>query len=208
MSLSLSDRCFRKTKSQSVFTMPNAISMNLLLFIVSIVCVSCNSSQKTVGVAESNLYPLLDWRQLTPPNWDADALLKGIDLSKMEDNDPKAFALLKDVREQWNNAPIVESLDGKSITMNGYVAPLDGDSEHVKEFLLVPYFGACIHSPPPPSNQVIHVHMSGNGIPFTNWDSFVTVSGILEVAHSDSAIGVAGYQMQAEVIKPFSETVP
>jgi uncharacterized protein len=153
-------------------------------------------------------YPLIDWSQLTPANWDAMALLKNIDLSKMEDNDPRAFALLKDVREQWNNAPVIENLNGKAITMNGYVAPLDGDLEHVKEFLLVPYFGACIHSPPPPSNQVIHVHIAGNGIPFTNWDSFVTVSGILKVAHSNSGIGVAGYQMQADIVKPFADVVP
>ncbi|MDP3330633.1 MAG: DUF3299 domain-containing protein [Methylococcaceae bacterium] len=174
---------------------------------------ACGQSNSSVAnlpsqTAESEQYPLLDWSQLTPANWDAMALLKDIDLSKMEDNDPGAFDLLKDVREQWNNAPVIENLDGKAFTMNGYVVPLDGDSEHVKEFLLVPYFGACIHSPPPPSNQVIHVHVAGNGVPFTNWDSFVTVSGILKVAHSNSGIGVAGYQMQADIVKPLADVVP
>ncbi|MDP3088367.1 MAG: DUF3299 domain-containing protein [Methylotenera sp.] len=167
-----------------------------------------DTAKRTTRTATSEPYPLLDWSQLTPVNWDANSLLKDIDLSKMKDNDPKAFALLKDVREQWNNAPVVTSLDGKTITMNGYVAPLDGDAEHVKEFLLVPYFGACIHSPPPPSNQVIHVHIAGSGIPFTNWDSFVTVSGTLKVAHSNSGIGVAGYQMQADIVKPLADVVP
>lgn len=174
---------------------------------------ACDQSKEgVVKVPTQNVakepYPLLDWSQLTPPNWDANSLLKNIDLSKMEDNDPRAFELLKNVREQWNNAPVVESLDGKAITMNGYVAPLDGDAEHVKEFLLVPYFGACIHSPPPPSNQVIHVHITGQGIPFANWDAFVTVSGSLKVAHSSSGIGEAGYQMQADIVKPFSDVVP
>ena len=143
-----------------------------------------------------------------PANWDANSLLKDIDLSKMEDSDPRAFDLLKDVREQWNNAPVIENLDGKAITISGYIAPIDGDSGHVKEFLLVPYFGACIHSPPPPSNQVIHVHVTSNDIPFTNWDAFVSVSGILKVAHSTSGIGVAGYQMQADIVKPFVDVVP
>jgi hypothetical protein len=133
------------------------------------------------------------------------ALLKGIDLSKLQDSDPRAFELLKNVREQWNNAPIINTWDGHAISITGYVAPLDGDSEHVKEFLLVPYFGACIHTPPPPSNQVIHIHITGDPIPFTDWDSFVTVSGTLEVKSSDSALGTAGYQMQADIVKPFKE---
>lgn len=183
------------------------------LMILALNLSACDQSKEGVAklsaqTTAAEAYPLIDWSQLTPANWDAMALLKDIDLSKMEDNDPRAFDLLKDVREQWNNAPVVESLDGKTITMNGYVAPLDGDAEHVKEFLLVPYFGACIHSPPPPSNQVIHVHIAGQGIPFTNWDSFVTVSGTLKVAHSNSGIGVAGYQMQADIVKPFAEFVP
>ena len=150
-------------------------------------------------------YTQIDWSQLTPANWDAMALLKGIDLSKMQDSDPRAFDLLKNVRDQWNNAPVIESWDGHAVSIIGYVAPLDGDAEHVKEFLLVPYFGACIHSPPPPSNQVIHVHIVGSPIPFTNWDAYVTVSGILQVQHSDMGIGVAGYQMQAHIVTPFKE---
>jgi len=153
----------------------------------------------------STEYPLLNWDALTPVNWDANALLKDIDLSEMEDDDPRAYDLLKDVREQWNNAPVIKSLDGKAITINGYVAPLDGDTEQVKEFLLVPYFGACIHSPPPPSNQVIHVHVAGKGIPLTDWGATVTVSGSMIVAQSDSALGVAGYQMQADIVKPIAE---
>jgi len=40
----------------------------------------------------------------------------------------------------------------------GYVVPFDfsADAEH-KEFLLVPYFGACLHTPPPPPNQIIFI---------------------------------------------------
>jgi len=185
----------------------------MLYVLVILMTSACNqpendTSRHTKRPTTNEAYPLLDWSQLTPANWDANSLLKDIDLSKMEDNDPRAFELLKDVREQWNNAPVVTSLDGKAITMNGYVAPLDGDAEHVKAFLLVPYFGACIHSPPPPSNQVIHVHIAGKGIPFTNWDSFVSVSGILKVAHSNSGIGVAGYQMQADIVQPLTDVAP
>jgi len=162
------------------------------------------ASKKTKLLAQ---YPLLDWSKLTPADWDAMALLDDIDLSDMEDADPRAFELLKEVRKQWNNAPVIKELDGKPVTMHGYVAILDGDISHVKSFLLVPYFGACIHSPPPPSNQVVYVHVPGQGIPFNNWEGYVSVSGTLVVTQTDSELGTAGYQMQADIIKPISDIV-
>lgn len=157
--------------------------------------------------AASAQYPLLDWSELKPENWDEMALLKDIDLSKMEDDDPRAFELLKDVRKVWNNAPINQNLNGKPVTMHGYIAPLDSDDAHVKTFLLVPYFGACIHSPPPPSNQVVYVSVEGNGIPLNNWEAFVAVSGTLAVAHTDLDLGAAGYQIKADIVKPFTDTL-
>ena len=48
-------------------------------------------------------------------------------------------------------------LNGKEIKIPGYLLPLEYDEEKVIEFLLVPYVGACIHSPPPPPNQIVHV---------------------------------------------------
>jgi uncharacterized protein len=199
---------FKKIHFQTVFTRSHAISIGLIILIASMACVSCNSSPEPAAVSKPSQYAPMDWGQLTPHHWDANSILKKIDLSKMDDNDPRAFDLLKDVREQWNNAPVVESLDGKAITIHGYTAPLNGDSEYVKEFLLVPYFGACIHSPPPPSNQVIHVHLAGKGIPLSEWSASLSVSGILKVGYSDSAIGTASYQMQADIVKPSADAVP
>jgi hypothetical protein len=49
------------------------------------------------------------------------------------------------------------SLDGKLVRMPGYVLPLEFSGRQVTEFLLVPWVGACIHTPPPPPNQIVHV---------------------------------------------------
>ena len=62
------------------------------------------------------------------------------------------------------DAPVVKALDGQSVSLPGFVVPLEGDSELITEFLLVPYFGACIHVPPPPPNQLVHVTIKG-GVP-------------------------------------------
>lgn len=43
------------------------------------------------------------------------------------------------------------------ILIDGYVLPLAWEGERVIEFLLVPWVGACIHTPPPPPNQIVHV---------------------------------------------------
>ena len=53
---------------------------------------------------------------------------------------------------------VVDELDGVRVKLPGFVVPLELDGEgDVKEFLLVPYFGACIHYPPPPANQMVYV---------------------------------------------------
>jgi len=50
------------------------------------------------------------------------------------------------------------TLSGKNVRMGGYLLPLEYAEEKTTEFLLVPYVGACIHVPPPPPNQIVHVH--------------------------------------------------
>jgi uncharacterized protein len=169
---------------------------------------ACGKPEKRHTMEGSAEYPMIAWSTLSPPEWDGTTLLKEFDLSDMQDSDPRAFELLKKVKGEWKNAPVVQSLDGHAITIKGYPVPLDGNAHFIKEFLLVPYFGACIHTPPPPSNQVIHVHLEGLPIPFGGLSSFVdakgaiTLRGILKVAHSSPDIGDAGYQMQAHVTAP------
>lgn len=52
------------------------------------------------------------------------------------------------------------TLDGKTIRMPGYALALEYDGKKVTEFLLVPWVGACIHTPPPAPNQIVYVEAS------------------------------------------------
>lgn len=54
----------------------------------------------------------------------------------------------------------VKKLDGKLIKLAGYLLPLDFSNKGIKEFILVPYVGACIHVPPPPTNQMVLVRLA------------------------------------------------
>ena len=58
----------------------------------------------------------------------------------------------------WNES-LVDDLDGREIQIAGYALPLELSGTAVTEFLLVPYVGACIHVPPPPTNQMVHVRI-------------------------------------------------
>lgn len=48
-------------------------------------------------------------------------------------------------------------LNNTTIEISGYLLPLNLNQGKSNEFLLVPWVGACIHTPPPPKNQIIHV---------------------------------------------------
>ncbi|MBQ4846455.1 DUF3299 domain-containing protein [Pseudoalteromonas sp. MMG005] len=100
------------------------------------------------------------------------------------------------------NAPIVKSLDGQSVSLPGFVVPLEGDSEIITEFLLVPYFGACIHVPPPPPNQIVHVKIK-NGVPIDSLYDAITVTGIIKVETWKGELAQTGYTMQAVGVAPF-----
>src|SRR5690606_18432104 len=53
----------------------------------------------------------------------------------------------------------LRKLNGVEVRIPGFMVPLEDTETRVTEFLLVPYFGACIHTPPPPPNQMVHVMM-------------------------------------------------
>ena len=76
----------------------------------------------------------------------------------------------------------IRKLMGKSVKIPGFAVPLEGDGgfEYVKEFLLVPTFGACIHVPPPPPNQVIHVILD-KSVHFEKLLYAVWITGIIEI---------------------------
>src|SRR5688572_7078986 len=59
--------------------------------------------------------------------------------------------------EKGTRTDTLKALDGKRIRMPGFIVPLDDADEEGAEFLLVPYYGACVHTPPPPPNQMAFV---------------------------------------------------
>ena len=100
------------------------------------------------------------------------------------------------------DAPVVEALNGQSVSLPGFVVPLEGDSEVITEFLLVPYFGACIHVPPPPPNQIVHVTVKG-GVPIESLYDAIVVTGVISTETWSGEIAQVGYKMKAVGVAPF-----
>jgi uncharacterized protein len=97
----------------------------------------------------------------------------------------------------------LKALHGREVRIPGFMVPLEDWEEQVTEFILVPYFGACIHVPPPPPNQMAHVLMQRNRrIAVNLWDP-VWVIGTLKIENVESPYGVIGYQVSADRIAPY-----
>lgn len=102
-------------------------------------------------------------------------------------------------------SPSLKALDGKMVRIPGYMVPLEDDSENVSEFLLVPYVGACIHTPPPPPNQIVEVKMnSQKKVKMSFWDP-VWVQGKLQIATVKSPYGDVGFQLTGMQIEPYKD---
>ncbi|HEY8607385.1 MAG TPA: DUF3299 domain-containing protein [Noviherbaspirillum sp.] len=152
--------------------------------------------------AASQAYREVGWDALVPKNWDPSVLMKGIDLGQMSDNDPRAMEALQKMRKAWSEAPVDPGLNGAKVRIAGFLVPLDAERGQVKEFLLVPYFGACIHTPPPPANQIIHA-VATRPLKAEQVMSAVWVSGTLETVRSETEFGAAGYRLKADVLTPY-----
>lgn len=96
----------------------------------------------------------------------------------------------------------LRKLNGKRVRVPGFIAPLEDFQETAKEFLLVPYFGACVHEPPPPPNQMVYVAMNSGTVRFSMWEP-VWIEGTLSVSKYQSIYGAAGFRMKAERILPY-----
>ncbi len=99
---------------------------------------------------------------------------------------------------------VVTDLDGKRVRIGGYVVPLDFEATTVKEFLLVPFVGACIHVPPPPPNQIIYVK-TAKGFDVEGSFDPVYVTGTLKVATQYTGLAETGYSIDADAVETRKE---
>jgi uncharacterized protein len=84
------------------------------------------------------------------------------------------------------------------VKIPGFIAPLALSAEgEVSELFLVPYFGACIHVPPPPPNQIVYVKLA-KPLSMDNLYEAYWVTGTLRVKSKSSRLGLASYSIDVQ----------
>ena len=108
-----------------------------------------------------------------------------------------------DTMEQIGTFNVVDDLNGKRIRVPGYVVPFDfsAEAEH-KEFLLIPYFGACLHTPPPPPNRIILVKAE-TAAKIVNIEDPVWLEGTLKTGEFLSDLGNSAYELSLSKLEPY-----
>jgi len=155
------------------------------------------------ALAQVPAFRQITWEELVPKDWDPMKEFKDMNFGVMSDADPRAQQTLKKLREVWDNAPVNNAMDNQKVRIPGYVVPLEESKAGLKEFLLVPYFGACIHTPPPPSNQILHV-TPAQPKPLRSMET-VWITGTLRTLRTDSFMGASSYRLEGASVEPYTQ---
>ena len=141
----------------------------------------------------------LTWSELIPP----DAMPEVPNMQPLHNLSGIAGALesAPAAKQEMPHAPVVQSLDGQHVRLPGYIVPLEvSESGRTIEFLLVPYFGACIHVPPPPPNQLVLVRYP-KGLKIDDIYTPLWVSGKLKVEKVSNDLADAAYALDAGKVR-------
>ncbi|QSP95150.1 DUF3299 domain-containing protein [Marinobacter salinisoli] len=139
----------------------------------------------------------IDWLELMP----AEDLALLENLPEVEHNGDGP-ALLPDEIMTGRVVPEMNNTEGR---IPGFVVPLKTTQDmEILEFFLVPYYGACIHVPPPPPNQIIHVRYP-EGFKLEALYDAVWVEGTLVIDRTENDLGTSAYSINAESVTPYQQ---
>ena len=172
-------------------------------------CIGVLTLTAATGVgAETPGYNLIDWNDLMPEPWVKEMTKEMAavgKLSNLQDSSDEANKAMAVMRKKFDEAPIVKSQLNKKVRLPGYVVPLDAERSDKREFLLVPYFGACIHTPPPPANQIVLIRPTAQSkikkLPESM--DIVWVEGEIKEGRVATSQGVSGYLLEAVSVAPY-----
>jgi len=174
-----------------------------LLALVLVLAVACSrtppagSSTTAGGGPDSVLLDQeheLDWLEMMPAE----------ELAAYERGDgPAAEHSGNRAMPQFGTFNINASVLDRPVRLPGYVVPLSNDGKgRLVEFLFVPYYGACIHVPPPPPNQIVHVRLR-EGIEQPDMYSPFFLTGRLQAERTDDDLAGSAYTMAQAGLRPY-----
>ena len=167
-------------------------------------------------LAKPTEFATIQWPDLMPQE-DLDALLNPpAYLADIEDGSPEdqissqmssSIAAAMDDRYQQAlvSTKIRPEMNGQAIRIPGFIVPLEfSDDQLITEFFVVPFFGACIHVPPPPPNQIIHVKYP-KGFKLEALYNPFWLSGVLKTSLIENDMATAAYAMEVYLMEDYTE---
>lgn len=196
---------------------PNQLSKEQGLDTVNKKLEDSNETENAQGSsANSEKYKLTEWVELIPAD-DLETLLSPPDYlnnitdGSQEDQLAGRFeaqieqAFDDDYQQALKSTRVMDNMDGKLIRLPGFIVPIDFNGQgEVVQFLLVPYFGACLHLPPPPPNQIILVNYPEGLTPNSLYDPY-WLEGELKVELFESELANAAYKMSLHRYEIYAE---
>lgn len=130
-----------------------------------------------------------DWLELIPEDE-----LKLLQDQAVVDHDGEPIA------PDYSESTPVLALNGAEGRLPGYIVPVTiTEDNKISEFFVVPYFGACIHVPPPPPNQIVYVTLATPIAVTDIYDAF-WVEGTLRVETVQKDIAASAYVLAADKV--------
>ena len=166
--------------------------------------------------AEETQFQTVEWADLIPPEVLEILLNPPAYISEIEDGSPEdqitsqiSNATLEEEEDVYQRAlastDVNTELDGQSVRIPGFVVPLEFDeAQTISQFFLVPYFGACLHMPPPPPNQIILVDAPAGVQMAALYEPF-WIEGQISTTVSENDMAKSAYAMQLHRLTPYRE---
>lgn len=172
--------------------------------------------QDSTRLKETQQYQVLSWDALLPETEKA-LLGKAQSTQSSQQNLPLHEQVFQSIQrtfdDEYQQALIsvntVDTFNGKYVELSGFIVPVEANVEReITAFFIVPYFGACIHYPPPPPNQIVFVSLNNThrqgGISGIDIQQAYTFSGEFSTGLYEDPQGTSAYLLDVIEIKPFS----
>jgi hypothetical protein len=99
------------------------------------------------------------------------------------------------VREEYNQ---------KKVRIPGFIVPITlDDNQSITTFFLVPYYGACIHMPPPPPNQIIYATFN-KGFKLADMNAPYWLEGTLSTTLTENELAKSAYSISVDQLEIYN----
>ena len=170
----------------------------------------------SVSAEDKSAFTTVDWADLIPPEVLEILLNPPSYIAEIEDGsaeDQITSQMKNTLADQEEDAyrralastDVNPAMDGQKIRIPGFVVPLEFDEDQtISQFFLVPYFGACLHMPPPPPNQIILVD-APEGVQMSALYEPFWLEGEVSTVVTENDMAKSAYAMQLHKLPPYSE---